>query len=175
MARKVESGHGLVFLSQIVEPSVKSNIANASIDAVAKSLTEWGFNFSLPVACLTDEEDRYCLLTGLPIYEAAKKAGLKQIWVFLVASQRSDAEKVVEQMQLQSQLNEQLVGSDDLEAFRDFLNNDKSQLTSISGIKDGYAKLIKEKRPFSSVEDMQKKLGVKRSLNWLKAYKKRKI
>jgi radical SAM superfamily enzyme with C-terminal helix-hairpin-helix motif len=59
-----------------------------------------------------------------------------------------------------------------LEEFREFFNNEKSVLVSISGIKDGYAKLIKSKRPFQSVEDMKKKLGDKRFLNWLQGYKK---
>jgi hypothetical protein len=172
MKNQIESGHGLLYLSQIVEPAEKSNTSKSSIDAISKSLADWGFNFALPVVCLSNEEEKYQLLTGLPIYEAAKKAELKQIWVFLIALNQQDAEKVIEQVQLQSSLNEQLIGSVDLDEFRSFLSNDRSRLTEIPGIKVGYAKLIKEKRPFASVEDMQKKLGVKRCANWLKAYKK---
>jgi hypothetical protein len=172
MVSKIENGHGLLFLSQILAPLEESNIPKSKIDKISESCSSWGFNLSLPVVCLADEEERYHLLTGLPIYEAAKKAGLKRIWVFLVASQKPDAEKVIEEVQLQSSLNERLIGSKDLEEFRNFLNDEKSPLTSISGIKDGNAKLIKGHRPFQSVEDMQKKLGLKRCANWLKAYKK---
>ena len=50
----------------------------------------------------------------------------------------------------------------------------ESDLTSIPGVKDGYAKLIRDKRVYSSLEDMQKKLGAKRGLNWLRAYKQSK-
>jgi hypothetical protein len=172
MASKIESGHGLLYMSQIVKPLEDSDASKASIDAIAKSLADWGFNLSLPVVCLADEEEKYQLLTGLPIYEAAKKAELTQLWVFLVALKRQDAEKVVEQVQLQLKHNDRLIESEDLEEFRAFISNDKSRLTEISGIKDKYAKLIRERRPFASVEDMQKKLGAKRCANWLKAYRK---
>ena len=37
--------------------------------------------------------------------------------------------------------------------------------------KEGYAKLIKDNRSYSSLEDLQKKLGAKRPLSWLRAYK----
>jgi hypothetical protein len=172
MASKIENGHGLLFLSQIVAPSEEATVPKSKMDKVVESCSSWGFNFSLPVVCLTDEEERYHLLTGLPIYEAAKKAGLTRIWVFLVASKKQDAEKVIEEVQLQSSLNERLIGSQDLEEFRKFLNDESSPLKSVSGIKDGNAKLIKNHRPFNSIEDMHKKLGLKRCANWLKAYKK---
>ena len=171
MISKVESGHGLLYLSQIVEPQVESNVPGSSIEAISRSLNDWKFNFALPIVCLTDKEERYRLLTGLPIYEAAKKVGLKQIWVFLVAAQQVDAEKVIEEAQVQSKFNTRLVESADWEEFRDFLNDTKSPLTSISGIKDGYARLIRDKRPYRTLEDMKKLLGPKRCLNWLKAYK----
>jgi hypothetical protein len=171
MAIKIESGHGLLYLSQIVEPEAGSNTPKNEIDRIAKSLNEWGFNLVLPLACLADEEEKYRLLTGLPIYEAAKQAGLKQIWVCLVATRRPDADKAVEEAQFQSSLNARLIGSEDLEEFRQFLNDAKpALLTSIPGIKDGYAKKIKEQRPFNSVEEMHSKLGAKRPLSWLKAY-----
>jgi hypothetical protein len=172
MATKIESGHGLLYLSQIIEPKEKSEAPKTTLRKVSGSLSEWGFNLALPIVCLTDEEEKYRLLTGLPIYEAAQEAGLKQIWVFLVAAKQEDAEKAIAEAQFQSGLNERIIELDDLEKFRDFLNNNKSPLTSIPGIKDGYAKLIKNERPFNSISEMKKKLGAKRCLNWLKGYKK---
>ncbi len=111
------------------------------------------------------------MLTGFPIYEAAKAANLEQIWVFLIAAKQSEAEKTVEQALLQSKLNERVVEPQDVAEFLEFINNKKSDLTLIPGVKEGYAKLIKEKREYTSLEDMQNKLGAKRSLNWLRAYK----
>jgi hypothetical protein len=173
MAIKVESGHGLLYLSQIVEPQSKSDARKDDLENISKSLRDWGFNLALPIACLADEAEKYQLLTGLPIYEAAKQAGLKQIWVCLIGTKRPDAEKAIGEARLQSNLNERLTGSEDLEEFRQFLNNaESSQLTSISGIKEGYAKKIKERRPFDSLEEMHKKLGSKQPLGWLKAYVK---
>jgi DNA polymerase III alpha subunit (gram-positive type) len=72
-------------------------------------------------------------------------------------------------------LNEKIIQPEDIEEFIEFLNNLKSPLTSIRGIGDQYAKLIVDKRPYTSKQDMQKKLGAKRSLNWVRAYKEAKI
>ncbi|MGJ3249637.1 MAG: hypothetical protein ACFE0J_00690 [Elainellaceae cyanobacterium] len=170
MALKVESGHGLVYLSQIVEPDAISDIPESLVKKIAKSLDDWGFNLSLPVVCLTEEEEKYQLITGLPIYRAAKESGIKQIWVLLIAQKSSEVEEAVKQVQLQSSLNERIVESGNLDKFMDFLNDSKSPLTSIPGIKEGYARLIKAKRPFTSVDEMRRKLGPKRSINWFRSY-----
>ncbi len=174
MSVKVQSGYGLLYLSQILEPNGLSDIPQKTTDKIIKSLNDWGFNLSLPIVCLTQEEERYRLLTGLPIYKAAKEAGLKQIWVLLIAQEASTAEEVIEQVQLQSKLNEKLIEPEDLDEFLEFLNAKESDLTSIPGIKEGYAKLIQEKRPFDSIDEMKQKLGPKRSMNWFKAYQKKK-
>ncbi|PHM11182.1 GxxExxY protein [Nostoc sp. 'Peltigera malacea cyanobiont' DB3992] len=89
--------------------------------------------------------------------------------------QQADAEKAIEQALLQSKLNERIIEPQDVSKFLEFINNNKSNLTLISGVKDAYAKLISNNRPYVSQEDMQKKLGAKRSLKWLRAYKQMKI
>ena len=175
MTNKIESGYGLLYISQIVEPHVQSNANSSSINKLTKSFNTWGFNLSLPIVCLTDEEERYLLLTGLPIYEAAKKSDVKQIWVLLIAEKQPKAEKVIDEIDFQSSLNERLILPESLEEFREFLNDEKSPLVEISGIKEGYAKLIRSERPFNSIEDMKKKLGAKRCLNWFKAYRRREL
>lgn len=145
------------------------------VEKIAAQMKEQRFNLALPIVCLTEEEDKYQLLTGLSIYEAAVAAELERIWVFLIADKQPEAEKAIKQFLWQSKLNERVIIPEDVTEFLEFLNDAKSDLTLIPGVKDGYAKLIRDKRPYSSQEDMQKKLGVKRSLNWLRAYKQAKI
>jgi len=172
--KKLESQPALLFLNQIEVSQEKSGTSTSLLKKVSQSLTDWNFNLSLPIVCLTDEEDQYHLLTGLPIYEATKEANLIRLWVFVIATKQPEAEKAIEQAVLQSKLNERVVEPQDVTDFLDFINNPKSDLTSIPGVKDGYAKLIRDKRVYSSLEDMQKKLGAKRGLNWLRAYKQSK-
>jgi len=169
--KKIESQPSFLVLNQIEISQENSGTSTSIIKKVSQSLTDWNFNLSLPIVCLTDEEDKYHLLTGLPIYEAGKAANLVRMWVFVIAAKQPEAEKAIEQAVLQSKLNQRVVEPQDVTDFLDFINNPKSDLTSIPGVKDGYAKLIRDKRVYSSLEDMQKKLGAKRGLNWLRAYK----
>jgi hypothetical protein len=169
----IQSQPCLVVLNQIEISQEKSGTSKSDLKKVSESFKVWEFNFALPIVCITDEEDKYHLLTGLPIYEAAVEAELERIWVFLIAAKQPEAESAIEQAVLQSKLNQRVVEPQDVTDFLDFINNPKSDLTLIPGVKDGYAKLIKEKRSYTSLEDMQKKLGAKRSLNWLRAYKQR--
>lgn len=173
LIKDIQSQPRLMVLHEIEVSQNSSITAKSVITRVAKSLEkeELGFNPVLPLVCFTDEEDKYHLLTGLPIYEAALTANVERIWVFLIAAKQAEAEKAIEQAVLQSQLNDRVVEPQDVTEFLDFINNTKANLTSIPGVKDGYAKLIKNNRPYNSLEDMQKKLGAKRSLNWLRAYK----
>lgn len=172
--KKLESQPALLFLNQIEVSQEKSGTSTSILKKVSQSIADWNFNLSLPLVCLTDEEDQYHLLTGLPIYEATQEANLIRLWVFVIAAKQPEAEKTIEQAVLQSKLNERVVEPQDVTDFLDFINNPKSDLTSIPGVKDGYAKLIRDKRVYSSLEDMQKKLGAKRGLNWLRAYKQSK-
>ena len=172
--KKIESQPSFLVLNQIEISQENSGTSTSIIKKVSQSLTDWNFNLSLPIVCLTDEEDKYHLLTGLPIYEAGKAANLVRMWVFVIAAKQPEAEKAIEQAVLQSKLNQRVVEPQDVTDFLDFINNPKSDLTSIPGVKDGYAKLIRDKRVYSSLEDMQKKLGAKRGLNWLRAYKQSK-
>ena len=169
----IESKPSLVVLSQI-EVAQDSRTPKTVINKISENLKEWGFNFSLPIVCTTDKEDKYHLLSGLPIYEAALTAGIERIWVFLIANEYSEAVKVVEIALFQSKLNEMVIELNDVEEFLEFINNQKCDLTIIPGVKSGYAKKISDNRPYASQEDMQKKLGAKRSLNWLRAYKQSK-
>ena len=176
----IESKPYLISLNQIEVFQKDSDISQCTIEKISSSWKdEFKCNFALPLVCLTDREDKYHLLTGLPIYEAAKVAKLDQIWVFIITESQAEIRKAIEQVTLQSKLNQRVIEPSDIADFLSFLNNsDKSTLMSVPGIKDGYAKLILDNREFSkynSFEDIQHRLGVKRTLNWLKAYKEPKI
>ena len=176
MQKHIESGAGLAFLSQIIVPDQEVKISKEEkeeLSKVSKSLHSRGFNLAVPIACLSDEEDKFFLLTGLPIYNAAQTSGLKQIWIFLIAEKKSKAEKLIEELSLQSKLNDRVIYSEDIKEFLDFINDEKSPLTSIRGIGEKYAKKITDRRPYESPEDMHKKLGDKQPLTWLRAYKER--
>ncbi len=167
---------GVVFLSQIVVNRETNNgyEKNHFTQEVADGLAEWGFNFALPIICLTSEEDKYQLLTGIGIYEAALTSGINKIWAILINRSKLEAEKAVKQAILQSQLNNYIIDREDIADFLYFLNNEKSSLTSVRGIGNKYAEKIKANRPYISQEDMHNKLGNKLPLNWLRSYKEMK-
>lgn len=168
---------GVVFLSQIVVNTETSDghLKNRVAQEVTDGLADWGFNFALPIICLTDEEDKYHLLTGLTIYESALASGIDKIWAILINGQKLEAEKAVKQAILQSKLNDCIIETEDIEEFLQFLNNEQSSLTSVRGIGNKYAGKIRANRPYSSQEDMQNKLGSKLLWKWIRAYKETKI
>ncbi|HEY9614201.1 hypothetical protein, partial [Allocoleopsis sp.] len=114
--------------------------------------------------------------TGLPIYKAAETAKIQRIWVFLIAAKQPEAEEAVEQALLQSRHNQraeetQYEPSVPKKDFLEFVNDENSDLTLIFGLGKTSAKRIADNRPYTSLEDMQKKLGSKAPLKkWLKAY-----
>ena len=171
MANEIESGYGLVYLNQIVKPENTSGKTRREIERMSESMSDAGFNITLPIVCLTDEEEKYQLLTGLPVYEAALNSSLDQIWVLLLAFKSNLAEKFLSEVEFQKQMNERLFFSEDWEEFRKFMNDENSSLTSLNGIGSKYAQLIQEFRPYDSRESIQKFLGARRSSNWLKSYK----
>lgn len=172
MTAKNQSGPKLIFVSQIIAPSnYSSDVSKKVVSEVSKDLKQWGFNFAFPIVCLSDEEDKFLLLTGLPIYTSAIESQVNQIWVLLIADERSGAERAIEQLARQSELNERLLDIQDISDFLIFLNDIDSPLTEVRGIGDKYAQKIRSKRPYELPEDMMKKLGPNQSLQWLKAYK----
>jgi hypothetical protein len=102
----------------------------------------------------------------------AVSAGLKEIWVFLIAAQAVESQKWLEQVREFSKLNETVVNSQDISAFLKFVNKKTSDLTSVVGIGKTYAKKIRDNSPYRSLEELQNKLGQKRRpLNWIRAFK----
>ena len=171
---QIETKPYLVGLNQLEVPSEKAEVPKAELDQMSEGLKLWNANFSLPIACLNAQENSYRLLTGLPIYQAAKNTGIQRIWVFLIAAKQGEAEKAIEQVILQSRLNQKIVvlDSQDITDFINFINiKDQKSMTEISGLGEKYAKQIIDKRPYHDLTDLQRKLGQKRPLNWAKAYK----
>lgn len=178
----------LLYLNQINLPEVSSEPPEAEIQNIAEGLGKKGVNFSLPLVCLTDEEDQYQLFTGLPIYKAAEAAEVQKIWVFLIAAKQPEAEEAVDQALLQSRHNARVNNPNinekvaepkdelpDVKEFLDFINDTNSDLNSIPGIGKKSAPKIADKRPYTSLEEMQNKLGSKAPLKkWLKAYRQMK-
>jgi hypothetical protein len=173
--KELESKPYLIALNQIETPKEQIKLSKndkSNIKKTLKSLEEWGFNLSLPLACLGSKENSYRLLTGLPIYQVAVEAKLQRIWVFLIADKQAEAEKAVEQVFVQSKLNERVVESQDVTDFITFINDKKTdldKLIKIPGIGDSFATKILANRPYSK-EKLQEEHG-KRSINWVKAYK----
>lgn len=169
----VETKPYTLSINQIKKMEVNSGTPKNVLNKVTKNLKENGFNSLLPIACLTDNEDEYHLLTGLPIYEAAKSAGLRRIWVFLIAAQQAEASQWVEQNQMLSKLNETIVEPQNVTDFLEFINDSHSELTEVKGIGPKIAQKIIENRSYHSLEDLQAKFGRKRALNWIRAFKQK--
>lgn len=164
----------LLALNQIqvaTDTSSKGAISKKILDKVVEGLRVQKCNLILPMACLSEgENDQYLLLTGLPIIEAAKAAGLQQLWVLLIAAPKAEALKILEQQATLVKLNETIVESQDFSDFIAFLNNKKSELTKVPGIGEKTAEKIAAQRPYTDWQDVQRKLGTKRSLGWVRAF-----
>lgn len=185
---ELETRPYLLYLNQIGIPEGSSELPESEISKIAEALGKRRVNFALPLVCLTEEEDQYQLLTGLPIYKAAEVAGVQKIWVFIIAAKQPEAEEAVEQSLLQSRhnarvnkpnINEKVAESKDelhdVKEFLDFINDTNSDLNSIPGIGKKSAPKIADKRPYTSLEEMQNKLGSNAPLKkWLKAYRQMK-
>lgn len=164
----------LLALNQIqvaTDTSSKGAISQKILDKVVEGLRVQKCNLILPMACLSEaDNDQYLLLTGLPIVEAAKAAGLQQLWVLLIAAPKAEALKILEQQAILVKFNETVVEPQDFSDFINFLNNKKSELTKVPGIGEKTAEKIAAQRPYADWQDVQRKLGTKRSLNWVRAF-----
>lgn len=169
----VETKPYILSINQIEMVQEESGTAKKTLKQMGNMLKKGGANAVLPIACLTEDVNQYQLLTGLPIYEAAKLAGLKEIWVFLIAAQAEEAQKWLVQVKELSKLNEAVINSQDISAFLEFVNNQTSDLTLVAGIGPKIAKNIRDNGPYNSVEELQNKLGRKRPLNWTRAFKQK--
>lgn len=210
---EIETRPYLLYLNQINinKLSTRRSRFDSDLDNLAEGLEKWKVNFALPLVCLTEEEDQYQLLTGLPIYKAAEAANVQKIWVFLIAAKQPEAEEAVEQALLQGKHNQRVgeneVGEivvetqaeekvtepqggetvvettvevkieepQEVKTFLEFINDANSDLKSISGVGQKYAKQIEAQRPYKSLEDMRNKLGSKApAKKWLEAYQQKK-
>jgi hypothetical protein len=171
MKENIKTMPYLLALNQIRTGEAVSGISPKTLDRIADQLKEWGFNIVLPIVCLSEVEDQYTLLTGLPVYEAAKLGNLQEMWVFLIAKPLNEAYSILEQLPSLSPLNETVIEPDDIKRFLKFVNDKKADLTAIAGIGQKTAEKIAAKRPYKDLADLQEKQGHKRPLKWIRAYK----
>jgi DNA uptake protein ComE-like DNA-binding protein len=169
----VETKPYILFLNQIKVVQEHSDTPLKNLKQATAFLQTLGVNTVLPMVCLTDQEDQYQLLTGLPIYAAAKSAGLEKIWAFVIAAQPHAANQALEQWLFLSKLNNTVIEPQDIDKFLTFINSKKSVLTEIAGIGDKMADKIIAGRPYESLAAAQQQLGDKRIINWIRAFKRK--
>ena len=169
----VETKPYILFLNQIKVAQEQSDTPSKNLKLATASLQAIGINAVLPMVCLTDQEDQYQLLTGLPIYEAAKAAGLEKIWAFVIAALPTEANQMLEHWLLLLKLNDTVIEPQDIDQFLAFINSKKSVLTEIAGIGSKTADKIIAGRPYESLASAQKQLGKKRVMNWIRAFKRK--
>ena len=168
----VESSPRLISVNQILTSDLVATFSKSDINNAAESMRQHGKNFAFPTVCMTEDEDSYDLITGLPILEAAKLAGLSRVWVLLLAVKKPEASELIDHLLLQRELNQVVFKLSDIDVFIRFLDQAKeSDLIQVSGIKEKTAERIISKRPFNSLDDL-KKLGNKQPWRWLKSYSK---
>ncbi|KOR27393.1 hypothetical protein TI05_19115 [Achromatium sp. WMS3] len=121
----------LLSMGQIEEIEVAKKYPNNPnykiIDKISENLKNTQINFILPIAYVTEQDDKYHLLSGGDIYEAAKLAGLRELWVFLVSpSKPTEPGKIFEQVDVLSKLNETTIESEDIDDFLILINTKTS-------------------------------------------------
>lgn len=157
----IETRPYLVVLNQIDSPQ-PSGTPKHIVDKVAEGLKEQQVNLSLPIVCLTDEEDKYHLMSGAAIHEAAKSAGLTHIWVSMIAAKREEAEKYLESADLQSQLNRRIGGEKSPEKDGEVAQENVPNIAK-SVLKKGQQQSITRKELFTQVRNNPAKLQQVRS------------
>jgi ParB-like chromosome segregation protein Spo0J len=155
-------------LNSIVTNGTESGVSKKTLEKITESLKET--TLVLPIVCLSDKEDYYPLLAGLPIIEAAKLAGLKEMWVMMIAKPKADALKMLHSLPDLLKLNEMFADDQMQNDFMKVLNDRNFDLTSIKGIKTKTAEKVIKSRPYNSWQDVEKMGGKKTPLKWLQNY-----
>ncbi|MEY3218726.1 MAG: hypothetical protein RIT27_83 [Pseudomonadota bacterium] len=158
-------------LDHIITGDLESGVSKKTLEKLAAGLKE--MNLVLPIICLSDKVEQYPLLAGLPIIEAAKIAGLKEIWVMLVAKPKADALKMLHSLPDLLRFNHMFAL--DEQTKKDFFvvildKGEQDDLTRIKGIKEKTAEKIIKSRPYKTWEDVEKMGGKKTPLRWLQNY-----
>lgn len=161
-------------LSQLVTPTGQSTtLTKTTLKKLVQGLKEAQTNVVLPIACATDDEEKYDLLTGFDIYEAAKEAEFDEMWVFIIAAPKAEAMQWIALHGELSKLNDMVIDTQGVDNFIKFINAKGNDLTSINGIGAVTAEKIEKNRPYKDLADVQAKLGKKSPLKWIRAYEQR--
>lgn len=155
-------------LDHIITGDLKSGISKRTLEKLAEGLKET--NLVLPIICLSDKVEQYPLLAGLPIIEAAKIAGVKEMWVMMIAKPKADALKMLHLLPDLLKVNDMFVDDQMKQDFMSILNDKVFDLTTIKGIKAKTAEKIIKSRPYKTWEDVEKTNGKRTPLKWLQNY-----
>ncbi len=155
-------------LDHIITGDLKSGVSKKTLEKLSENLKET--SVVLPIVCISDKEEQYPLLAGLPIIEAAEKAGLKEIWVMLIAKPKADALKMLHLLPDLLKVNDMFVDDQMKQDFMAILNDKAFDLTTIKGIKTKTADKIIKSRPYKTWEDVEKTNGKRTPLKWLQNY-----
>ena len=155
-------------LDHIITGDLESGVSKKTLEKLSEGLKET--NLVLPIICLSDKVEQYPLLAGLPIIEAAKLAGLKEIWVMLIAKPKADALKMLHSLPDLLKCNEMFADDQMQRDFMKVLNDSNFDLTTIKGIKAKTADKVIKNRPYKDWQDVEKMGGKKTPLRWLQNY-----
>lgn len=103
----------LVVLSQVINSSqVKkqkySDKEEAEINTAAKSMKELGTNLSAPLVCLTGDEDKYQILSGHLLLEAARRANITRLRVMVLSTTPEYAKHFVKDFEIQNKISRKI-------------------------------------------------------------------
>jgi DNA uptake protein ComE-like DNA-binding protein len=160
-----------ILLKDIITDGLKSDVSEETLEKLAEGLKET--NLVLPIICLSDKVEQYPLLAGLPLIEAAKIAGLEQMWVMLIAKPKADALKMLHSLPDLLKVNGVFASDEQTKKYFFVAVLDKGEqkdLTTIKGIGKVTAEKIIKSRPYKTWEDVEKMGGKKTPLKWLQNY-----
>ena len=88
-----------------IDPQKYSDQVESEINLAAKSMKELQMNLSTPLCCLTKQDEKYHLLSGEPLLEAARRAGLGRIQVMVLATTPEYAAHFVKDFEVQNRVS----------------------------------------------------------------------
>lgn len=98
---------GYIVLNKLKQTSISqkySEQVESEINAAAKSMKELGTNLSAPLVSLTSKEEEYQMLSGEPLLEAARRAGLVRLRVMILPTTPEYATHFVKDFEVQNRV-----------------------------------------------------------------------
>ena len=92
-------------LKQNTKTQKYSEQMESEINVAAKSIRKLGTNLSAPLVCLTGKDDEYQMLSGEPLLEAARRAGLERLRVMVLPTTPEYAAHFVKDFEVQNRVS----------------------------------------------------------------------